>query len=228
MTTLTTIISLIITILIYLAAKAFYRKFSFPFTLPLLIATIVLIALLLVFRIPYETYYTGGQWLEKLLGPAVVALAYPLYRQINILKRYFTAITVSVGAGAIVGIVSGIMLAKWVGIEQTLISSLVPKSVTIPVAMDIAVTIGGIGPLAAVLVTVAGIGGVVLSSFIFKWCRITNEIGKGMGRGSASHAIGTAKALESSEREGAASTVAMTLSAIIVSVVGPMLVFLLY
>ncbi len=228
MTILTTIISIIVTIVIYLCAKAIYQKYPYPFTFPLLIATAILIILLFVFHIPYETYYVGAQWLEKLIGPAVVALAYPLYRQINILKDYFIEIVLSVGTGAMVGIASGLVLAKWLRFEQSLVSSLIPKSVTTPVAMDIATNLGGIGALAAVLVMVAGIGGTMMASYLFKWMKIDHELGKGIALGSASHAIGTAEALEKSEREGAASTVAMTLSAIIVSIVAPILFFLFY
>ncbi|TWI56913.1 LrgB family protein [Halalkalibacter nanhaiisediminis] len=228
MTIITAIFSIVITLVVYLIAKAFYKKYPYPFTVPVLIATMILIILLLVFRIPYETYYIGAEWIEKLLGPAVVALAYPLYRQIEMLKRYFVVIVLSVGTGAVVGIISGILLTKWVGFDQSFVSLLVPKSVTTPVAMEIATTLGGNASLAAVLVMVAGIGGVVLMPYFFKWFKITNEFGRGIGAGSASHAIGTAKALENGEREGAASSVAMTLSAIVIAVIGPMLFFLFY
>ncbi|KHF39680.1 LrgB family protein [Halalkalibacter okhensis] len=222
------LIFLLVTIGVYIGTKKLYTRYPYPFMLPLLISTIVLIILLLVFQIPYETYALGGKWLEMLLGPAVVALAYPLYRQLSMLKSNFIPIVTSVSIGAIIGIGSGLMLSKWAGLEQELIYSLVPKSVTTPVAMDIATTIGGIPPLSAVLVMVAGIGGVVLAPYLFKWCKIVQEIGKGIGTGSAAHAIGTAKALENSEKEGAASSVAMTLSAIIVSIIGPFIVFLFY
>ncbi|GAE25786.1 LrgA-associated membrane protein LrgB [Halalkalibacter wakoensis JCM 9140] len=219
---------ILLTIAVYIASKALYRRFPFPYMLPLLISTIVMIVFLITFQIPYETYAIGGRWLELLLGPAVVALAYPLYQQLSMLKRHFIPIIVSVTVGAIVGIVSGILLARVAGISEELMYSIVPKSVTTPVAMDIATTIGGIPPLAAVLVMVAGIGGVVIAPYLFKWCKVVHEIGKGIGTGSAAHAIGTAKALENSEKEGAASSVAMTLSAIIVSIIGPFIVFLFY
>ncbi|OLO40194.1 hypothetical protein BTR23_06760 [Alkalihalophilus pseudofirmus] len=217
-----------LTIIVYIGARLFYQKYPYPFTLPLVVATIVMICILVVFNIPYDTYKVGGEWIEKLLGPAVVALAYPLYKQLSMLKKYFTSIVVGVLVGAIIGIVSGLQLAKWMGVEEMVVYSLIPKSVTTPVAMEVAATLGGAPPLAAVFVMVAGIGGVVLAPYFFKWFKINHYIGKGIGTGSASHAIGTAKALENSEEEGAASSVAMTLSAIVVSIVGPMLVFLLY
>ncbi|WP_216831840.1 LrgB family protein [Alkalihalobacterium elongatum] len=217
-----------LTVGVYIGARMFYQKFPYPFTLPLVIGTIIMIIILLVFKIPYDTYSLGGEWIEKLLGPAVVALAYPLYKQMSMLKKYFMSIVTGVFVGAVIGIVSGLLLAKWLGVEEMLIYSLIPKSVTTPVAMDVAKTLGGAPPLAAIFVMVAGIGGVMLAPYLFKWFKINHYIGKGIGTGSASHAIGTAKALENSEEEGAASSVAMTLSAIVVSVIGPMLVFLLY
>ncbi|WP_227936546.1 LrgB family protein [Alkalihalobacillus deserti] len=221
-------IAIISTVLIYLGAKVFYQRFPHPFTLPLLIATFIIVVVLLVFDIPYNTYYIGGRWLELLLGPAVVALAYPLYRQLEMLKSHFFPIIASVSIGAVIGIVSGIGLSMVFGIEEALVFSLIPKSVTTPVAMEIASTIGGIPALAAVLVMVAGIGGVVLAPYLYKWLNINSEIGKGIGTGCATHAIGTAKALETSEKEGATSSVSMTLSAIIVSIIGPILVYLFY
>ncbi|ARK31771.1 LrgB family protein [Halalkalibacter krulwichiae] len=220
------VIAILITVLVYIGSRAFYRRFSYPFTLPLLVGTIILITIMLLLEIPYETYYIGGRWLELLLGPAVVALAYPLYRQLDLLKKYFFPIVISVSVGAIVGIISGLMLARIVGVQEEFIFSLVPKSVTTPVAMDVALIMGGIPPLAAVLVMVAGIGGVVMAPYIYKWIKVKDEIGRGIGTGCASHAIGTAKALESSEKEGATSSVAMTLSAVIVSLIGPMIVYL--
>ncbi|MCM3759580.1 LrgB family protein [Alkalihalobacillus oceani] len=221
-------LSIFATVVVYIGAKALYRRFPYPFMLPVLVSTIVLIFLLLLFQISFETYYTGGQWLEKLLGPGVVALAYPLYKQMKLLRSYFWPIVISVFIGAVIGMTSGLLLTKWGGFEAELVYTMVPKSVTAPVAMDMATTLGGISPLAAVLVMVAGVGGSVFAPYCFRWFNIKNEVSKGVAIGSASHAIGTAKAIENSEREGAASSVAMTLSAIIVSVIGPMLVFLFY
>jgi predicted murein hydrolase (TIGR00659 family) len=222
------LIALLSTILLYLGARALYQRYPAPFTLPILVSTFLMVTILLGFGISYETYYSGGRWIELLLGPAVVALAYPLYRQLEMLKTYFYPIVLSVMIGAIVGIVSGLLLAKLFGIERKLVFSIMPKSVTTPVAMDIAQAIGGIPSLAAVMVMVAGIGGVVFSPYIYRWFNIKEDIGKAVGLGCASHAIGTAKALEANEKQGASSSVAMTISAIVVSIIGPILVYLFY
>ncbi|MBU8905258.1 LrgB family protein [Desertibacillus haloalkaliphilus] len=222
------LIAISFTVFIYMAAKKFNQRFPNPFTLPLLVGTAVMVIFFVAFQIDYDTYMIGGQWIEMLLGPAVVALAYPLYKQWEMLKTYFVPIMTGVLIGAVIGVVSGLQLAKWLGVEEEVIYSLVPKSVTTPVAMDVAATLGGAPPLAAIFVMVAGLGGVVLSPYVLRWFKIDHYLGKGIGIGSASHAIGTAKALENGEKEGAASSVAMTLSAIVVSIIGPMLVFLIY
>src|SRR5699024_327849 len=215
------------TIIIYGGANAFYRVFPNPFTLPILTATIVIICLLLAFEIPYETYYVGAQWIDQLLGPAVVALAYPRYKQLNTLKKYMIPIGGGVVFGGVIGVSSGVLLAKWAGFKDTVIFSDTPKSVTTPIAMDIAREIGGAPSLAAVFVMIAGISGGVMGHTILKWCRIDHFLGQGVGMGCASHAIGTSVAMANDELEGAISTVAMSLSAIVVSVITQPLIWLL-
>ncbi|ADU30535.1 LrgB family protein [Evansella cellulosilytica] len=220
-------IAILFTLAIYFLCKLFYQKFPKPFTIPILLGTTIIVILLFIFDISYDTYMIGGSWIEFFLGPAVVSLAFPLYKQRDILKKYFIPIVTSIFVSAIVGLTSGIYLAKWLQVEEELIYALIPKSVTTPVAMEITQSLGGAAPLAAVFVMVAGIGGAVFSPFIYKAFRIEHYLGKGIGLGSASHAIGTSKALESSEKEGAASSIAMTVSAIIVSIIAPLLVVLL-
>lgn len=136
--------------------------------------------------------------------------------------------TTAVAVGSSVGLLSGYFPVRWLQIDDMLIASVLPKSVTTPVAMDVSDSIGGNPSLAAIFVMVAGIGGVVTAPYLFKWCGIANDLARGIASGTASHAIGTAKALGNSEREGAASSVAMTLSALLVSVIVPSLVVILF
>lgn len=222
------LLTIILTISIYFLTKKLYQVFPTPFTVPLLIGTVFLVVFLLVSGVSYETYMVGGKWIEQLLGPAVVALAYPLYKNRSVLKKYLFPLCVGVTLGAFLGMFSGAQLSRLLGIEELLIYSIMPKSVTTPVAMEVASTLGGIPALAAIFVMIAGIGGVIIGPPLLKLCSITHFIGKGVGLGSAAHAIGTAKALEYGELEGAISSVSMTLSAIIVSIMGPImfLVFL--
>ena len=221
------ILVIVATLIIFFFTRWLNKKLPHPLTLPILISTIIIALGLLVFDISYDTYLVGGQWIEKLLGPAVVALAYPLYQQRNILKQYSVSIFIGVFFGSIIGVTSGLLMGKWIGLDRHFLFSLLPKSVTSPVAMDIADSIGGSPTLAAVLVMVAGISGAVMGPSLLRWVGVHHHLAKGLGMGSASHAIGTAKSMEIDVKEGAASTVAMVLCAIIVSFITPMLIALL-
>lgn len=215
------------TILAYLFAKWLYKRVYTPLLLPVAIATLVIVIFLLVFNISYDTYMIGGEWINAFLGPAVVALAFPLYQNRDILKRLAVPIIVGTFIGSIIGIVTGVLLVKVAGFEESIIFSLTPKSVTTPVAMDISNSLGGIASLAAVFVMIAGISGAMISKHVFKLFKISNPVGRGVGLGSASHAIGTARALENGLLEGSISTIAMILSAIFVSITTPFIITLL-
>ncbi|KGX88137.1 hypothetical protein N784_10355 [Pontibacillus litoralis JSM 072002] len=216
------IMGLILTLGVYFMASKMYFVLSNPFTLPILTSTIVIVVLLLVTHISYETYMVGGQWIDRLLGPAVVALGYPLYKQWPTLKKYLWNIISSVTVGAIIGVITGILLAKWFDLDDFIMYSMVPKNTTTPVAMSIAETIGGVPSMTAVFVMIAGIGGAVMGPIVMKWGRIQHYLGKGIGMGSASHAIGTARAMKNSEEEGTVSTVAMIVCAIVLSLIAPL------
>ncbi|WLR50283.1 LrgB family protein [Bacillus tianshenii] len=221
------LISIISTIVIYQAMKKVYARVYTPFMVPIVTGTTLIVCLLLLFNISYNTYMIGGKWIVDLLGPAVVALAHPLYKQWPTIRKYAMPIMTGVLAGTVIGIISGIELSLLFGIETMTLYSMVPKSVTSPVAMDIANVIGGSPTLAAVFVMVAGISGAVIGPFLLKWSGIHHYLGRGIGFGSASHGIGTAKALELGEEEGAISSIAMTLSAIFASILSPLFVQLL-
>ncbi len=221
------IIVVIVTIFLYLLSKKVQSGRNSPLAQPILIVSGIIIVFLLIFNIPYETYMLGGKWIEFLMGPAVVALAIPLYNHFDMLKKLAGPILIGTITGALVGVSSGVLLAKWLGFERELILALAPKSVTTPVAISIVDTLEGPVSLAAVFVAIAGVGGVLISSFIFKVFHLDTEIGRGVGIGSASHAIGTASAMGRSDLEASLSTIAMVLSAVIVSIIAPYLVLLL-
>lgn len=212
------------TILCYQFGQFVHKKWPFSFTAPVIVATPIVIIFLLSFDVPYDTYMIGGEWINQLLGPAVVALAYPLYQHWSTLKKLTVPILSGTLAGAFVGVASGMLLASWAGVDATIFYSLLPKNATTAVAMDVAVSLGGVESLAAVFVMIAGIGGVMISSFVFKLFGPADMIGRGIGIGSASHAIGTATAMENSELEGSIATIAMVVSAVAVSIIAPLLV----
>ncbi len=212
-----------LTIGLYLLGIQLYKKKRHPFTTPIITATTLIIVFLLVADIPYETYMEGAQWIDHLLGPAVVALAYPLYIYRGIILRYMLPLMLSIFTGVLVGILSGLVFAKWVGPPDNVIYSLLPKSVTTPVAMEISKVTGGTPSIAVVFVMVAGIGGVLIAPYVFKWFKIEGEMARGIGLGSASHAIGTAKSLEYGHQAAAISSVAMTISALLASFLIPII-----
>ncbi len=206
-----------LTIVAYGLARHVYSRYPYPFTLPLVTSTGMIIAVLLILDIDYSIYQQANGWVNHLLGAAVVALAYPLYKQLPMLKRLFVPIMISVTFGSFVGVYSGVLLARWVGIDPLIIGAMAPKSVTTPVAMQVAENLGGASSLTAVFVVIAGVSGVLFSPYLYRWFNITHPIGRGIGMGCASHAIGTAKAFENSEIDGAASSIAMTISAILIA-----------
>lgn len=215
------------TIIAYLLARWIYQRVYTPLLLPVASATFIIIIFLLIFRIPYETYMIGGEWINKFLGPAVVALAIPLYQHRDTLVKLAYPLLIGSFVGAIIGIFTGVLMTKWVGFDEDIIYSITPKSVTTPVAMDISQSLGGIGTLAALFVMIAGISGAMLCTYIYDIFKLNHPVSRGVGLGAASHAIGTAKALENSELEGSISTIAMILSAVFVSMITPIMMKIL-
>lgn len=212
------------TIAVYRLALHIHRKAESPFTLPILLSTTILIIILSFSGISYDSYMIGGEWINQLLGPAVVALAYPLYIHRKVMMKLAVPLFTGTAAGAVVGVASGVLMAKWTGFGSDILYGISAKSVTTPVAVVITESLGGITSLAAVMVMIAGIGGAVMHEYVFKIFGITSHLGRGMGMGSASHAIGTAELMKDSQLEGSISTVAMVASAIIVSLITPGLV----
>ncbi len=218
---ITAIFMITLTVAVYRLALCIHRKAESPFTLPILLSTAIIIGLLVIFDLSYEQYMIGGEWINQLLGPAVVALAYPLYIHRAILFRLAAPLLAGTAAGAFIGVVSGTAMAKWAGFGPEILYAISAKSVTTPVAVAITGSLGGITSLAAVMVMIAGIGGAITHTYVFKLFGIDSHLGRGMGMGSASHAIGTAEVMKDSQLEGSISTVAMVASALIVSLITP-------
>lgn len=216
------------TIAIFAMMRMVYRRYKAPFLIPVLTTSICIVALLLSFNLSYDTYMKGGQYIDLLLGPAVVALAYPLYKQFDVLLKNMVPILSGVTVGAIIGMISGLLLAKMFGVDKQLILTLLPKSVTTPVAMEVADMLGGHASLTVVFVMIAGFTGVVIGPYVLKGLRVDSDLGQGIAFGSASHAIGTSKAFEYGLNTATVSSVAMTLCAIAVSIFAPWIVWLFY
>ncbi|WP_227521437.1 MULTISPECIES: LrgB family protein [Bacillus] len=221
MTMLVSVSFILLTVIIFISMRFFYERFKYAFFVPVLTSSVIIILFLLLWNISYSEYREGTKWLHELLGPAVVALAFPLYHQRKMIMEYKGPLTFSITSGIVTGIVSAFLFAKIIPVDTKIAISSIPKSVTTPVAMDIAHIIGGSPSLAAAFVMIAGVGGAMLGPFLFKTLKIYHYIGIGVGLGAASHGIGTARALEFGKKEAAVSSISMTISAIIYSIILP-------
>ncbi|WP_075981938.1 LrgB family protein [Bacillus massilinigeriensis] len=221
-------IIILITVMIYLSMRILYMKYPSPFFMPLLPTTVIIIILIIISHHSYHDFMVGGKYIQSFLGPAVVALAYPLYKQRQVLISHIAPILGGVIIGLVAALLSGFLFSIVFGLERAHILSLVPKSLTTPIAIQVSSGIGGIPSLTVAFVMIAGFTGTILGPLVIKWANIQSDLGKGIGFGSASHAFGTSKAFEYGELTASMSSVSMTLSAIIGSVVGPLFVWLFH
>lgn len=216
---------LTMTLLAYLAGLWLFRRSGGrAWFNPVALAMALLVGILLLTGTPYPTYFQGAQFIHFLLGPATVALAVPLCLHWDRVRRLFLPIVAGLLAGSLTASVSAIGLA-WLleGSPRTLLS-LVPKSVTTPVAMGIAEKIGGIPSLTAVMVILTGVVGAVAAPALLDALRIRDDAVKGFAMGIAAHGIGTARALQISSLAGAFAGLAIGLNALLTSFLAPLIV----
>ena len=160
------------TVALFFLMLKLYSKCPYPIFLPILTCTVIISCLLIVFNISYDTYMLGGEWIQQLLGPAVVSLAIPLYNQRHLIIKYKISILTSVIVAMIAGLVSVIVLLNLFKASEHFILSAIPKSMTTPVAMEVSNVIGGVPPLTAVLVMIAGFAGAIFGPMLYKWLKI--------------------------------------------------------
>ncbi|MNJ39590.1 Inner membrane protein YohK [compost metagenome] len=217
---------LALTLLIYGLSKRLYQARPRVYFSPLLVTPLVLIAGLMWAHIPYESYNSGGKWLSDMLQPATIAFAVPLYKYYNVLKKHAAVILVSVLSGSIVAMLSSAMLAEWMRLDHQLVSSLIPRSVTAPIAMSVSQAIGGVPNITAVFAVITGLLGSIIGPFVLKWFRIENEVARGVLLGTGAHGTGTSKAFELSSLTGTISSISMILAALFTLGAAPMLMFI--
>ena len=175
---LTIFMYIILTVIVFLMMRKMYARFSTPAFHPVLTTTIVIIVILVNANIPYDTYMQGGKWIDALLGPSVVAFSYPLYKQRNALIKYRKAILVGVFTGLVVAMTSIFLFAKMVRVDADMLYSLIPKSITTPVHIQISAGFGGIPSLTVAFVMTAGFTGVILGPMLMKYSGIHSKLGK--------------------------------------------------
>jgi predicted murein hydrolase (TIGR00659 family) len=221
------LLGLTITLVAYQGAFWIYRRANFhPLLNPVAVAIAVLVTLLKLTGTPYQTYFDGAQFVHFLLGPATVALAIPLYAQLDKLKAAWLPLAGALLVGSATAIASAVGIAWLLGADATTLVSIAPKSVTTPIAMGISEKLGGLPSLTAVLVVSTGILGAVMAKYVLDALRIRDHSVRGFSVGLAAHGIGTARAFQVSEEAGAFAGLAMGLNGLATSVLFPLLVWL--
>jgi predicted murein hydrolase (TIGR00659 family) len=207
------------TLCAYLAACALQRLAGYhPVLSPVAVSVALIVLLLFLTGTSYDTYARATRVLQFLLGPATVALAVPLYANMVKVRRAIVPTLAALAAGSLTAVTSAVLIAVWLGAAPETTASLVPKSVTMPIAMAIAGEIGGLPSLAAALVMLTGIVGVTVAPAVFKLLRVEDERARGTALGVAAHAIGLTQAFQASQVTGTFAGVAMGLTGLLTAI----------
>lgn len=213
------IFGITLTLLAYNIGIVTYRKFKSPFCIPILVAIVIMIPFLLIFDISNEAYQKGGSIITLILGPATASLAISMYRKISIVKANILPMLVGTFMGSISCIGTIFVLGKLFGLEDAVIYSTLPKSVTVPIALELSTATGGIPPITVVCVVFSGLLGALLAPFLIKLFKIKNPVAIGLALGTSSHGVGTSKAIEIGEVEGAVAGISIGLAGLMTVII---------
>ena len=216
-----------LTLGVFLGAQKLQQRLGLIVLNPILMSIAFIILILHMGEISYSAYEEGSRYIAFMLKPAIVALAVPLYQQMEQIKKQAIPIFVSMVVAAIVGIVSAVLVAYALGASPDVYVSISPKSATTPIAMEVSRVLGGIPSLTAVIVILTGIFGAVFGFGFLKLIRVRSRMAQGLALGAASHAVGTAQAMEKSSRLGAYSSLGLILNGTLTGMLAPWLVPLL-
>lgn len=218
----TPLFSLFITVTVYSLVSYCSRKIKSSLFNPLLISSFIIIGILSLVSLPYDIYAKSTDILTRLIGPATVCLAIPLYKSTAYLKKYIKPIIMGVTVGVMVhGICIGIS-TYILGWDLGILASIFPKSVTTAIAQDLAISYGGNASITVPIVIITGTFGATVAPSILKWFKIHHPIAKGIGLGTSAHAVGTSKAIEIGEIEGSMAGLALILTGIITVIFAPL------
>ncbi|MBR5247821.1 MAG: LrgB family protein [Lachnospiraceae bacterium] len=203
-----------LTLLTYQAGLWIKKKVKLTVANPLLLSVIMIISILLAFEIDYDVYHNGAKYISFFLTPTTVCLAVPLYRQLDLLKKYPKAIFGAITAGVFTAMVSIYLMSLAFGLTHEQYVTLLPKSITTAIGMGISEKMGGIVTITVVSISITGILGNIVAESLCKICKIQDPIAKGLAIGTGSHALGTTKAMEMGEIEGAMSSLSIVVAGI--------------
>lgn len=219
-------LGLIISILTFELGIYLNKKTKLSLFNPLLVSIVLTIIILISFNIDLKIYNKGGDLLSFFLGPATVILAVPLYHKIELLKANYKAILIGISTGTLTGIITIIYLTKLFNLNLALSLALIPKSVTTPIGMEISKQIGGITTITVAASITTGILGSIIGPFICKLFGIKNKVAIGVAIGTSAHAVGTSRAIEMGETEGAMSGLAIGIAGLITVFLVPILLII--
>lgn len=217
-----TFFGLFLTLAAYVLAMGIKKRFKSGLINPLLIAIVLCIAVLLLLRIDYDTYNQGAKYISVLLTPATVCLAVPLYTQLEKLKNNFQAIMAGIISGVVTSLGSILLMAKVFGFSREEYVTFLPKSITTAIGMSVSEELGGYVAITVTVIILTGVFGNIICEAVLKLFSIRNRIAKGIAIGTASHAIGTSKAMEIGEIEGAMSSLSIVVSGILTVILASM------
>ncbi len=217
-------LGIVLTLFSYLISFKINKRFKYTILNPILISTAIIISILVFFNIDYSIYKDSTQQLSILLTPATICLAVPMYKEIDILKQYKGAILISVFIGSICAVLSVILISLFWGFDIIITKSLMPKSITTAIAIEVSKEIGGIPTITIMSVVLSGILGAIITEKVCKIFKIKNPIAIGLAHGTSSHAIGTTKALEIGKIEGAISSIAIIVTGLITVFIIPIII----
>ncbi len=204
-----------ITLVTFILGNELKQKFKNDLLNPLLISIITVALILIVFNIDYETYHSSAKYVSYLLTPTTICLALPLYKQLNLLRKNFAAILIGITTGALTSCISIFVLAKLLNLTNEEYVTILPKSITSAIGLPLSQEFGGIGEITVALIAITGIFGNIVAKKLLTVCKIKSSIAKGVAIGTSSHAMGTAKAIELGEIEGAMSGLSIAICGVI-------------
>lgn len=212
----------------YIGAKKLQQRYKSPFLNPALISSIGIIIVLLLSNEGYQDYMVGGQWINYLLNCTVVCLAFPLYQNRQKIMAHLKIIVSSVLAAVLLNFIFVYSILKLFGYSKEVIVTMLPRSMTAAVGIEVSHQLGGIDTITVMFIVATGLIGSIVGSYLLRFDRFETSIAKGLTYGNASHAFGTAKALEMDLESGAFSSIGMILTAVMSSVLLPILILFLY
>lgn len=214
---------IVLSLFSYWLAVQLRKKFPYPILNPLLISAIFSIAVLSLLHIDFDTYNQGAQMITFLLTPSTVCLAVPLYKQSQILVKHLDAILLSLLSGCLAGMLSIAVLCLLLNASHTLLFSLLPKSITTAIAIGVSELIGGNSTITVGMVIITGIFGAMIAKSVCHFFHITHPVAIGLAIGNSAHAIGTAKAIEFGEIEGAMSSLSIVIAGVFTVIIAPII-----